>query len=119
MSPAWVAVLANAGWDAVHWSEVGDPRAPDPDVLAWARDRKRVVLTHDLDFGAMLALTGGTGPSVIQVRTHDILPASLGSRLVKLLRQFEADLENGAIIVVDEWRHRVRHLPLTPRNHDV
>jgi predicted nuclease of predicted toxin-antitoxin system len=112
LSPDWVAVLANAGWEAVHWSAVGNPRAEDPELMAWARQRGYVVFTHDLDFGTLLALTQAEGPSVIQIRTQDVTPQAIGSLAVNALRQFEKDLERGALIVIDEARTRARVLPL-------
>jgi predicted nuclease of predicted toxin-antitoxin system len=68
LSPLWIDVFVDHGWPAVHWSTVGDPRAKDRTVMAWARENGRVVFTHDLDFGTLLALTRETGPSVVQVR---------------------------------------------------
>ncbi|MFN3330000.1 MAG: hypothetical protein D6687_01190 [Acidobacteria bacterium] len=59
----------------------------------------------------MLALTCAQGPSVIQVRTQDIMPKSLGSRLVQILRQYESMLESSALTVVDETKFRIRILP--------
>ena len=76
-SPAWVEVFTKHGFVAVHWSALGDPRAIDRAVMVWAREHGYAVFTHDLDFGALLALTRATGPSVIQVRAHDVLPAHL------------------------------------------
>lgn len=32
---SWVQVLREAGHDVAHWSDVGDPRAPDPVIMAW------------------------------------------------------------------------------------
>ena len=74
LPPAWVDVLAKHGWPAVHWSGVGDPRAKDYVVMAWAREHRHVVFTHDLDFGTLLALTRASGPSVVQVRTQYFRP---------------------------------------------
>lgn len=76
LSPAWVDVFARHGWSAVHWSTIGDVKASDRTVIAWARENGYVVFTHDLDFGTVLALTRAVGPSVIQVRAHDVLPAN-------------------------------------------
>jgi predicted nuclease of predicted toxin-antitoxin system len=66
LSPAWVPVLRAAGYDARHWSAVGDPRAPDPQIMEWARAHGHVVFTHDLDYGTLLATTRAEGPSVIK-----------------------------------------------------
>lgn len=84
LSPTWVDFLAKHGWPAVHWSTVGDVRAKDQVVMEWAREHGHVVFTHDLDFGTLLALTRARGPSVIQVRTQDVLPQHLAERGVEL-----------------------------------
>ncbi len=57
LSVEWVSELAQNGWSAVHWSTIGDPRADDAVIMAWALAHGCVVFTHDLDFGTMLALT--------------------------------------------------------------
>jgi len=79
--------------------------------MAWARMNGYVVFTHDLDFGMLLATTCAQGLSVIQVRTQDVMPQNLWSRLVQILRQYESALESGALITVDEVRARVHILP--------
>ena len=118
LPPAWIPVLAAPGWEAVHWSAIGDLRAPDRTILEWARGQGYVVFTHDLDFGALLALSGETGPSVIQVRSHDVMPAHLTEVVVAAIRSSEAALLTGALVTVDEFRAKVRILPITPRTED-
>ena len=112
LSPEWAPVLRNHGWQAVHWSTVGDPRASDKDIMTWAATHRYVVFTHDLDFGTMLALSQEAGPSVLQIRTEDTLPDYLEVSVVAALKQHEADLSAGALVVVDESRSRVRVLPI-------
>lgn len=111
LSPDWVKVLTDAGWESVHWSTVGDMRATDDVIMSWARENGYVVFTHDLDFGVLLALTQAESPSVIQVRTQDVFPEALGKRLVKVLQEHQATLEKGALLTVDEVKARVRVLP--------
>lgn len=115
LSPEWVEVLEKHGWTAVHWSRVGDPRAEDRVLMEWARTNEYVVFTHDLDFGALLALTQAESPSVIQVRTQDVTPSHLAPAVVEVLRTNESSLAEGALIVLDEGRSRVRILPLSRR----
>lgn len=112
LSPDWVPVLQRHGWQAVHWSEVGDARASDRDIMDWAVAHQHVVFTHDLDFGTILALTHETGPSVLQVRAENILPEHLEGPVIAALKQHEDDLTSGALVVVDENRSRVRVLPI-------
>lgn len=82
--------------------------------MAWARDNGYIVFTHDLDFSALLATTQGEGPSVIQVRTQNILPESMANLVIDSLKQFRGELEKGAIITLDPGRARVRILPFKP-----
>ena len=112
LSPEWVTLLREAGWEAEHWSQIGNPRAVDVEIMACAREHGSVVFTHDLDFGTLLALTRAEGPSVLQVRTQDVTPGAIGRLVLGALRQFQAELEQGALIVLDEARSRVRLLPL-------
>lgn len=112
LSPEWVEELARHGYDAVHWSTVGDPRAADAQVMVWARANGYAVFTHDLDFGTLLALTHADGPSVLQVRSANNLPEHMSRWVVAALRQYETALMSGALVVVDEKKSRVRVLPL-------
>jgi predicted nuclease of predicted toxin-antitoxin system len=82
------------------------------EIMAWAREHAAVVFTHDLDFGSLLALTQAEGPSVIQVRTQDVTPATIGQLVLDALRRFQPELESGALIILDEARARARILPL-------
>jgi hypothetical protein len=54
LSPDWTAVFRAQGWEAVHWSTTGNPRAADRVVMDWARANGYAVFTHDLDFGSLL-----------------------------------------------------------------
>ena len=77
-----------------------------------AKQNGETVLTHDLDFGTMLALTHASGPSVIQVRAQNVLPGHMSTTILQALRQHESDLSDGALVVVDALRSRVRILPI-------
>jgi len=112
LSPDWVPVLKDAGFEAVHWSKLGDPSASDPIVMNHAAAHGYVVFTHDLDFRAILAATHASAPSVLQIRTQDVDPASLAKTVISVLHQCQKHLEGGALISVDESTHRVRILPI-------
>jgi predicted nuclease of predicted toxin-antitoxin system len=78
LSPRWVGVLVEGGFEAAHWSILGRMDAPDSEIMVYARANDYVVLTHDLDFGAILAATQGEKPSVVQIRAENVSPYSLG-----------------------------------------
>lgn len=112
LSPEWAAVFGRNGYRAIHWSAVGNARATDRTVMEWARSNGYIVFTHDLDFGAILAVTHAEAPSVIQVRTQDVTPDHLERAVIGALNQYEGLLEEGALIILDEAKSRVRILPL-------
>jgi predicted nuclease of predicted toxin-antitoxin system len=112
LSPSWVQAFAAEGWEAIHWSEVGLPTAEDDVIMDYARSYAFVVFTNDLDFGTMLALTQAGGPSVVQVRTQNLRTDYLGPLLLPILRTYENQLMDGALLVVEEGQSRLRLLPL-------
>lgn len=116
LSPRWVGLLNGAGFEASHWSTLGATNAPDSEIMAYAGAHGCVVLTHDLDFGSILAATHGEKPSVVQIRAADVSPDVIGRQVVIALRQMATELEQGALITVDPNRTRLRVLPLLTRN---
>ena len=109
---SWVGFLRQEGFEAVHWSAVGDHRAPDAVIMTWAHDNGFVVFTHDLDFSALLAASHAAGPSVIQVRTQDVMPEAIGRDVVRVLRLRAKEIEDGAVVSIDKVASRVRILPI-------
>lgn len=112
LSPRWVGLLTEAGWETAHWSALGRPNAPDSEIMKYASERGYVVLTHDLDFSAILAATHGEKPSVVQLRTDDISPRLVGLRVVTALRHMTAELERGAVLTITSHHTRIRMLPI-------
>ncbi|MBU1666168.1 MAG: DUF5615 family PIN-like protein [Gammaproteobacteria bacterium] len=112
LSPRWVGVLADAGIEAAHWITRGAKNAPDTEIMAYAGANGYVVLTHDLDFSAILAVTHGEKPSVVQIRADDVSPSVIGMQVIAALRQMATELDEGALITVDPNRTRLRLLPL-------
>src|SRR5215472_14133903 len=92
--------------------QIGDPRAADATIMQWASSNDHVVFTHDLGFSALLAAGGQDSPSVIQVRSQDVMPQAIGADVVEVLRQYADELNAGAIITIDEMTSRLRILPL-------
>jgi len=111
LSPEWVRVLEEGGWEATHWSIIGDAGASDSEIMTWAKANGHVVFTHDLDFGAILAATKAQSPSVLQIRTKDVNPHHIRNLVISVLNQFKGQLEKGALVSVDESTSRARILP--------
>jgi len=112
LSPGWVERLARHGFEAVHWSTIGAATAPDLEILTWANEHKFVLITNDLDFSAILAASAGGSPSVVQIRTQDLLSDEAVSIVAKALEVHREDIKRGALLSIDEGGTRVRMLPL-------
>jgi predicted nuclease of predicted toxin-antitoxin system len=100
------------GFTAVHWSTVGQPSAADSEIFDFAAANDWIVFTHDLDFGMLLATLRTNRPSVIQVRAQDVLPSAIGDIVLRAIQTAKPNLEAGALVTVDSFRHRIRVLPI-------
>ena len=115
ISPVTVQFLTDRGYDAVHLHALGLDRLPDSEILEKAHFEKRIILTHDLDFGELVAASGAILPSVITFRLRSMRPANINRYLYSIIDGYCDDLETGAIISVTEGLVRVRSLPIHSR----
>ena len=107
-----VAFLRDQGYDAVHLREEGLQYLLDEEVIEKARKEGRIILTHDLDFGRLIALSQRRLPSAITFRLDDMQPSYVNHYLIEALQHFTAELEAGALISINEHAIRVRSLPI-------
>lgn len=112
LSTKWVEYLSAHGHEAAHWSSLGNPSAKDAEILEHAAKHGYVILTHDLDFGALLAQATSQYPSVVQLRCQDPMPDTAGPTLIAALKTAEEYILSGALVSVDDRQHRIRILPI-------
>lgn len=113
LSPLLATGLREAGHDAVHTIDLGLERAGDADVLHRARGDDRILVSADTDFGGLLAESGAASPSVVLIRRSADRSADRLLRVVLAnLPTVQDALAEGAIVVFDAERVRVRRLPL-------
>ncbi len=110
--PRWLDVREAAGFEARHWSDVGSLDATDVEVMSFASDGDVVVLTDDLDFGALLALTKGAKPSVDQLRADEVPPEATASVVVGALAEATAERDRRALRTINTARAGLSLLPL-------
>jgi len=99
ISPRVVTALRERGHEAIHLQDQGLGRLPDSEILAKARTEGRVLLTHDLDFGELLAASGGELPSVIIFRLRDMRADNVNFHLFSILDKQSAALEKGLCVL--------------------
>lgn len=104
--------LREQGHDARHLRDENLQKLPNGKIFAKAIAEDCVVITHDLDFGEIAALTHGHKTSVIVFRLHNPRIARLTERLATVLSDCAPVLREGAVVIVEDSRHRVRSLPI-------
>jgi predicted nuclease of predicted toxin-antitoxin system len=112
LSPSWVAFFKQNDIESVHWSSLGDGKDEDELIFDYARVHDYIVFTNDTDFGTILAATNANAPSVFQIRTQNLIPKYIGHSVLQCLIQFESELKQGCLIILNNAKSRVRILPL-------
>ncbi len=104
--------LRAQGHDAIHLREEGLHRAPDEEVFGKALAEDRIVLTFDLDFSDLAALTRERPGRVVLFRLENARASNVIARLAAVLAASEEALARPVIVIVEDARHRVRYLPI-------
>jgi predicted nuclease of predicted toxin-antitoxin system len=112
LSTKWAGFLTENGIEAVHWSFIGSPDAPDIEIMAYAKEYEFTVMTNDLDFGYILAITRGKKPSVIQMRTGALGHDRIGAVVLSAIKLLAVEIDKGALVTIDQHKTRVTLLPL-------
>jgi predicted nuclease of predicted toxin-antitoxin system len=114
LSPAVARWLEQEGHDAVHAYDIGLSHASDEEVLHKAREEERVVVTADLDYPRLLALSGAGGPGLILFRGGDYGEKQIIELMGRVMASIPAPEFSSSVIVVDKKRIRKRRLPIEP-----
>ena len=104
--------LQKQGHDVTHLRDEGLQRLPNGEIFSKAISENRVLLTFDLDFGEIVALSKRQRTSVILFRLRNTRTAHVIDRLNVVLKESSEALKKGAVVVVEEGRHRIRYLPI-------
>lgn len=113
LPPALAPWLRERGYDAVHAGDIGLHEAEDSAILQRAYVERRVVITADLDYPRLLALSRAEGPGLILFRGGDFSEAEVTDRLTQALRTVSPDELTHSIVVIERSRIRRRRLGWT------
>jgi predicted nuclease of predicted toxin-antitoxin system len=104
--------LSSQGHDAVHASDVGLSSAPDTQIIEFARAEGRIVVTADLDYPRLLALSTADRPAVILFRGGDWSGSAAIERLKDAFVAVPVSEVASSLVVIEKTRIRRRALPL-------
>jgi predicted nuclease of predicted toxin-antitoxin system len=107
-------ILKDYGHEGIHTHQIGKDRATDRELLEIARRESRVVITADLDFSRLLALSSAQGPGLILFRGGNYSDTEMCDLLERVLKEVAAETLVNSVCVVDKKRIRITRLPLTP-----
>jgi predicted nuclease of predicted toxin-antitoxin system len=106
-------LLRDAGIEAAHVRDHGLQHATDSMILEFTRQHTLVLVSEDTDFGELLARQCTATPSFVLLRTYEPMPPDeQAAVLLANLPRLYDDLEQGAIVVIERSRLRVRRLPV-------
>jgi predicted nuclease of predicted toxin-antitoxin system len=104
--------LIAEGHKCRHVGDIGMAHSSDEEIIVEAKANKEIIVTHDLDYGHLLAFSGEPTPSVIIFRLRNTNVNNLFVRLVNSWPQAEKTLIEGAIVVLEDASVRIRSLPI-------
>jgi predicted nuclease of predicted toxin-antitoxin system len=108
-------LLVRDVWDVVHVAQIGMSHATDLEILNLGRSERRVCVTLDADFHALLATSGEQAPSVIRIRKEGLDGEALAALLQSVWARIETQLAAGALVTITERSVRTRRLPILRR----
>ncbi len=112
ISPKTVGDLQKQGYEIMRSSEFLPANAPDINILEFARTENWIVLTQDLDFSMLVALSRYSQPSLITLRLSSAKPDIVTQKLLDVLPQIEEALQEGSAITIQDESIRIRKLPV-------
>ena len=112
ISPKTVGDLQKQGYEIIRSLEVLPANAPDINILEFARTENWVILTQDLDFSMLVALSRYSQPSLITLRLSSAKPDIVTQKLLDVLPQIEEALQEGSAITNQDESIRIRKLPV-------
>ena len=105
-------LLRAANWEVVHAQEIGLATQSDAEIIQYARNEQRVIVTLDADFHALLAVSGSNCPSVVRIRREGLRGLELSNLLMQIWPGVAAATDSGAVVTVTDSTVRIRRLPI-------
>ena len=106
------SLLRDEGWNVLHTGDIGLSRSTDSQILEFARNVQRVIITLDSDFHTILALTNASTPSVIRIRLEGLKGPDLALLIKRIWPRVEPQVKKGAMVTITESGIRIRNIPV-------
>ena len=97
ISPKTMSFLENLGYQTIHLHQEGLDKLSDAEILQKARLEGRILLTHDLDFGDLLAASEAELPSIIIFRMRNMRPERVNLHLKSILSKYVQNWDKASL----------------------
>lgn len=108
LSPLTTSFLRELGYDVTDTRELRIPSASDSSILEIAKQQNRIVLTFDSDFADVREFPIGSHPGVIRLKVIPQTVEVLHPILLKFLQALETENIHGCVVIIDNWRVRIK-----------
>lgn len=112
LSPKTAVYLHSIGYDTVHLYPLGKERATDEEIIQFAKEQDRIIISMDLDFGTILSSSKAIIPGVILFRIEYATVEKVNLYLQQVLNVLKPEQITNSLIIVDDVRIRLRKLPI-------
>jgi predicted nuclease of predicted toxin-antitoxin system len=112
VSPKLVSVVQSFNYTGIHVSTIGLGTATDLEILDKARNELSIIITADLDFPRLIALSAEKGPGLILFRGGNYSDNEMKDLLIRVLEKIKIDVLKTSICVVDKQKIRLTKLPI-------
>jgi predicted nuclease of predicted toxin-antitoxin system len=112
IAPSLCGLLSSIGWQSIHVTDVGLKGEPDFKIVNFCATEGYTIITHDLDYGRIVSLSGKQSPSVLTFRLEKITIDDLFLLIKNNQVQITHYLSQGALITIDGEKFRFRLLPI-------
>lgn len=112
ISPKTVSFLNLKGYPSKRLNELNLQKASDEEVINFASQENWIIITIDLDYPEIIALSRKKSPLAVIFRIDNPEVNILNSLLQEHLEEIIDDLNNGAIATIEADRIRIHPLPI-------
>ena len=104
-------VFKELGLNAVHVTDVNLGGAADEDIIAYANKSRSIIVTRDLDFGALAILSKAAVYGMVILRLpYSSIASSVNSALKVFLSTVKISKLAHSLVIVELGRYRIRKL---------
>lgn len=107
VAPRVIEALRKESFDVLSVYDTGLSETPDEEILKTAQRRKRIILTHDKDFGNLIRQPYVSHGGVILLRLRNQTPQNVICHLIPFLKKINLAKIKNRLVIFQEGKIRI------------